>query len=126
MTSILPDGTVEFRFFRPGATDVKVVGTFNKWSDSAHPMQQSEDGWWVAQTEVASGEHYFRYVADGHWFTDFAANGVERNKYGWNSILIVPERRLRITAEMTEAANAARRSAGAAPDDNDQQEAIAA
>ena len=112
MTSIRPDGRVEFRFYRPGASDVKVVGTFNKWDATANPMRAEDDGWWVAEADIDAGEHFFRYVADGHWFTDFAANGVERNKYGWNSILIVPQRRLRIAA--------------AAASDGDQQRAVAA
>jgi len=98
MTSIKADGRIEFRFYRPGAKEVKVVGTFNKWSAHATPMRPMPGGWWTLDAMLEPGEHRFRYVADGHWYTDFAANGVERNKYGWNSILIVPERRLRIVA----------------------------
>jgi 1,4-alpha-glucan branching enzyme len=100
MTSIRPDGRIEFRFYRPGAVDVKIVGTFNNWNEQAHPMRSTGDGWWTAHAMLDAGEHHFRYVADGHWFTDFAANGVERNKHGWNSILIVPERAAERTLRM--------------------------
>src|SRR4051812_41615644 len=115
MTSIRPDGRIEFRFYRPGATEVKVVGTFNKWDVCATPMQQLDgaEGWWIAEADIAAGEHSFRYVADGHWFTDFAANGVERNKYGWNSILIVPERPMRIGTAKVAADNADDQDGGA-------------
>src|SRR6188768_3273234 len=96
MTSIQPDGRVEFRFYRPDATEVKVVGTFNRWNEQGLPMRSAGNGWWIAETSIAPGEHHFRYIADGHWYTDFAANGVIKNKYGWNSILLMPERSLRM------------------------------
>ena len=105
MTSITRDGRVEFRFYRPGAVDVQIVGTFNNWNPKTLPMRpMSEPGWWTATTTIEPGEHFFRYVADGHWYTDFAANGVEKNKHGWNSILIVPERRMRIVPQTVEQA----------------------
>jgi 1,4-alpha-glucan branching enzyme len=101
MTSITSDGRVEFRFYRPGAADVQIVGTFNNWNPKTLSMRPMDGaaGWWIATTTIESGEHFFRYIADGHWYTDFAANGVEQNKHGWNSILIVPERRLRIAPQ---------------------------
>jgi len=91
MTSIRPDGRVEFRFFRPNATDVKVLGPFNKWAGDSLILEPEGDGWWSAIAEMDVGEYRFRYWADGHWFTDFASHGVEMGKHGWNSVLVVPE-----------------------------------
>jgi hypothetical protein len=55
-----------------------------------------------AEATIAPGEYHFRYKVNGaEWFTDFAANGVERNKHGWNSILIVPEQRARKIDSLT-------------------------
>jgi 1,4-alpha-glucan branching enzyme len=114
MTSITKDGRVEFRFYRPGAADVQIVGTFNNWNPKTLSMRpQGASGWWTATTTIEPGEHFFRYIADGHWYTDFAANGVEQNKHGWNSILIVPERRMRIVPHLVEQASAS------AQDNND-------
>jgi 1,4-alpha-glucan branching enzyme len=98
MTSVTHDGHVTFRFYRHGTKEVAVVGSFNGWDRNGRALNMTEvaDGWWQAEADIEPGEYTFRYVADGNWFTDFAANGVERNKYGWNSILIVPERRLMI------------------------------
>ena len=99
MTSVKPNGLVEFRFYRPDAQDVKVVGSFNGWGAEYLPLKPDAeyDGWWTAQAVIAPGEYSFRYQVNGsQWFTDYASNGVERNKHGWNSILIVPERRLMI------------------------------
>jgi 1,4-alpha-glucan branching enzyme len=107
MTSITRDGRVEFRFYRPGAADVQIVGTFNNWNPKTLSMRpMGEPGWWTATTTIEPGEHFFRYIADGHWYTDFAANGVERNKHGWNSILIVPEQRMRIMPHLVAKAGA--------------------
>jgi len=97
MTSVMSNGLVEFRFYRPDAQDVKVVGSFNGWGARqflALKPDLQNDGWWTAEAQIAPGEYHFRYKVNGtEWFTDFAANGVERNKHGWNSILIVPEQR---------------------------------
>jgi 1,4-alpha-glucan branching enzyme len=93
MTSIRPDGRVEFRFFRPNAADVKVLGTFNEWNGESLILEPEGDGWWSAVADLQSGEYRFRYWADGHWYTDFASHGVEMGRHGWNSVLIVPERR---------------------------------
>ncbi len=95
------DGIVMFRFYRPDAAVVKVLGTFNGWAGDSLQMTSDGDGWWSLQVELPDGEYRFRYMADGHWFTDFAANGVENRRNGWNSILVVPERR-RAKAELNE------------------------
>jgi 1,4-alpha-glucan branching enzyme len=89
MTSITESGDIEFRFYRPGAANVAVSGDFNGWSNNAMTMEQMEEGWWRAVAPFEKGEYRFRYYVDGQWYTDFAANGVEQTKMGWNSILIV-------------------------------------
>ena len=98
MTSILSDGRVEFRFYRPQATRACVAGTFNGWRQDANVMRKGPDGWWHATLEFAPGVHQFRYVADGHWYTDFAAHGVEHGKYGLNSLLVISGTGARIAA----------------------------
>jgi 1,4-alpha-glucan branching enzyme len=100
MTSVKPNGLVEFRFYRLDAQDVKVVGSFNGWG--TRPLTLTRDaeyqGWWSAQALLDPGEYTFRYKVNGtEWFTDYAANGVERTKHGWNSILVVPESKARKT-----------------------------
>ena len=89
MITELSQGRVEFRFFRRGAKDVCVVGSFNGWRAGAAPMQAIGDGWWRAALELPEGIHQFRYIADGEWFTDHAAHGIEKSRFAWNSVLIV-------------------------------------
>lgn len=90
MTSLTPDGRIGFRFFRPGATKVVIAGTFNGWSQRDLEMRPAGDGWWLLEADIPPGEHQFRYFADGAWYTDFAANGIEYTKFGCNSVLVVP------------------------------------
>lgn len=98
MTSFLPDGRVQFRFYRPQAVRASVAGTFNGWQPGMVPMRKGPDGWWTVTLEFAPGIHQFRYVADGQWYTDFAAQGVEHGKFGLNSLLVIPSRALRVAA----------------------------
>jgi 1,4-alpha-glucan branching enzyme len=89
MTDIRDDGTVEFRFFRPLAGNVKVAGDFSDWGRNAIPMNSTGDGWWTVRLALLPGEYRFRYIADGNWFTDFASHGIEICKEGWNSVLLI-------------------------------------
>jgi 1,4-alpha-glucan branching enzyme len=90
MTRLTDDGQVEFRFYRPEAHDVQVEGDFTDWDRKPLGMRHDGDGWWTTVARVSSGDHRFHYTADGHPFADYAANGVERTKTGWDSILSVP------------------------------------
>ncbi|GMV96254.1 MAG: hypothetical protein HRF43_13500 [Phycisphaerae bacterium] len=83
------DGTVELSFFRPQARQVALAGDFNGWHCDSMPMTPYPDGWWRCRVRLAPGIYQFRYCADGQWFTDFAAFGVERGPFGWNSVLKV-------------------------------------
>jgi 1,4-alpha-glucan branching enzyme len=59
---------------------VSVVGDFNGWDPSAHPLRGHKDGLRSATITLAPGEYSFRYLAHGGIFFDepdanrFAAN----------------------------------------------------
>ncbi len=89
MVTQLPDGFVEFRFYRPGARQVTLAGEFNGWHETSLPMHLDKDGWWRYQLRLAPGYYQFRYVADGEWHTDYAAFGVEPGPFGLNSVVKV-------------------------------------
>lgn len=82
---------LEFRFFRPNAHEVYLVGDFNHWNEQATPMTKSADGAWVTQMKLPCGIYQFRYLADGQWFTDYAAFGLECCPHGFNSVVMVAE-----------------------------------
>ncbi len=81
---------VEFRFIRPGARHVNVVGDFTGWREDEVPMQQIAEGCWQASVRLPSGCFRFRYVADGQWYTDYAAFGIEPGPFGPVGIVYVP------------------------------------
>jgi 1,4-alpha-glucan branching enzyme len=81
----------EFRFFRPSARAVYLVGEFNGWNQDDMPMKKSAKGYWTSKLRLPCGSFRFRYWADGQWFTDFAAFGVEPGPYGPVGVVYVPE-----------------------------------
>lgn len=80
---------VVFRFFRVQARQVHLVGDFNGWHQSTLPMARTPDGYWMARLRLPVGEFRFRYRADGEWFTDYAAFGIEQGPFGMDSIVRV-------------------------------------
>lgn len=88
---------VEFRFFRPDAKSVHLVGDFNDWRNGELPMTRDESGYWLAQLRLPVGEFRFRYCADGQWFTDYAAFGVEPGRFGLDSLVRVESQPIRMT-----------------------------
>jgi len=83
---------VEFRFLRPGAKQVHLVGDFTSWRPGELPMHRTAQGYWSARVQLPGGCFRFRYCADGQWFTDFAAFGIEPGPYGPVGIVYVPSR----------------------------------
>jgi 1,4-alpha-glucan branching enzyme len=83
-----PNGkSVRVKFELPGdtATDsVYVVGDFNEWSESDHPMKYVKSrNVWNATVSLEPGRSYqFRYLIDGdQWQNDEEADGLEPSPY---------------------------------------------
>lgn len=67
---------------------VALVGDFNDWDASAAPMRREGDGRVATVTLRAGNRYAFRYLCDGVWFNDEAADAYEPNEFGVdNSIL---------------------------------------
>ncbi len=92
----LQDDFVEFTFFRPQASEVELAGDFNNWRRGELPMQRTTEGYWLARMRLPAGEFKFRYCADGEWFTDYAAFGVEPGQFGLDSIVRIPQSELKV------------------------------
>ena len=80
-----------FRFLRPHAQQVHLVGEFNNWQPGSLPMKRSADGFWMATLRLDPGEYRFRYWADEQWFVDYASFGFEHTPFGPNGIVRIPE-----------------------------------
>jgi len=101
MTRITEDGSVEFRFYRPQAARVDLVGDFNDWNEGSNCLESLPGGWWIARLRLEPGEYRFRYLADGIWFADYAAHGIEAGPFGWTAVLVV--RQPALSAEISPA-----------------------
>ena len=90
MVSEYIGGNVEFCFYRGEAREVFLCGDFNDWHRTALPMTGMDGGWWKCRLRLAPGSYQFKYLADGHWYLDYAAFGIERGELGtWNSVMLV-------------------------------------
>jgi 1,4-alpha-glucan branching enzyme len=71
------------------ADRVCVVGDFNGWSTSAHPMRQGPEGF-VAEISMETDRvHRFRYLLDGErWANDWAADDYVPNDFGGDDSVI--------------------------------------
>jgi 1,4-alpha-glucan branching enzyme len=94
--------TAEFKFYRPDAEQVHLAGDFNGWRLGELPMQPTPEGYWLAKLRLPAGDFRFRYCADGAWFTDYAAFGVEPGQFGLDSVVRVEPQVLAFQPSQTE------------------------
>ena len=62
-----------------GAKAVSLVGDFNEWDASAHPMTRQPDGSWFLEVPLSHGHHHYLFCVDGELILDQRAQGVARN-----------------------------------------------
>ncbi len=92
MVHVDETGKTTFRFRHDTAGPVYVAGDFCHWQRDHLPMRQVSRHEWVLMLRLPPGTYQFRYLADGTWFTDYAAFGVCANRFGeFNSVLRVPK-----------------------------------
>ncbi len=82
------DGEMEFRFHRPSAERVSLVGDFNNWDKVAAPMSRQPNGDWCCRLRLPEGAYQFRYYADGKWYTEKTDLGIQCCPFECNSILV--------------------------------------
>lgn len=78
---------VQLTFVMPamqGCDALYLVGDFNGWDPTAHPMQRNDDGSWSLTLELEPAAVYqYRYcTGDGVWHNDPAADGYVANPFG--------------------------------------------
>ncbi|XOV70140.1 MAG: isoamylase early set domain-containing protein [Verrucomicrobiota bacterium] len=71
---------VNFSYFAPKAKSVQLLGDFNHWHGSDHPMQRMPDGAWHLQLPMHTGQHRYLFLVDGEPVLDPQANGVTRTE----------------------------------------------
>ena len=74
------------------ADKICLTGDFNEWDRNSLPMHQSRSGVWRIELDLLVGQRYeFRYLIDGHWQTDYHADGFTANRYGSDNSVVFAE-----------------------------------
>jgi len=71
---------VHFFCRAPHARVVCLVGDFNDWNPTSHPMQQQVDGSWFLEVPLTHGHHQYLFLVDDTPTLDPNASGVARNE----------------------------------------------
>lgn len=71
------------------ADEVFLVGSFNNWDETAHPLRQTNSGEWRIILDLpANAEYQFRYLCDGEWLNDSSADGYQENPHGSHNSVV--------------------------------------
>ena len=62
------------------ARTVSIVGDFNDWDPTTHPLKRQHDGAWRIELPLCHGHHHYLFVIDGTPALDPSAQGVARNE----------------------------------------------
>lgn len=80
----------EFKLFAPEAREVFLAGDFCNWQGNDCPMRRLKDGSWKKSLKLDPGRYEYRFVVDGHWWTDPENPNRQQNAFGQdNSVLVV-------------------------------------
>lgn len=79
---------INFLCFAPDAKSVSLVGDFNDWNETAHPMKRHFDGSWQLQATLGHGHHHYAFMIDGKLSIDPRATGTARTETGQKVSLI--------------------------------------
>jgi 1,4-alpha-glucan branching enzyme len=71
---------VNFYYAAPSAESVYLMGDFNAWNPTSHPMQRREDGWWYIEVPLRHGHHQYQFLVDNQPVLDPKSMGTVRNE----------------------------------------------
>lgn len=81
--------------------DVRIMGAFNGWSRTSHPLERDADGRWSIQLTLSEGKHAYQLILDGEEMADpVNPDRVDNGFGGFNSLLTVsgPEGQVTLSA----------------------------
>lgn len=84
VTFILPNCT--------WASNVYLVGDFNDWNISSHPLEHTQERTWMITVDLELNRSYqFRYRRDGAWINDGQADAYVHNRYGSDNFIVITD-----------------------------------
>ena len=72
---------VNFYCAAPLAQSVYIVGDFNGWDSTAHPMRRGVDGSWSIQVQLHHGHHRYLFLVDDKPVLDPRGTGIARDEF---------------------------------------------
>jgi 1,4-alpha-glucan branching enzyme len=79
---------INFICHAPQAQSVSLVGDFNAWNVTSHPLRRMPDRAWMVTVELKHGHHRYAFLIDGVVTIDPRAQGVTRNDQGQRVSLV--------------------------------------
>ena len=74
------------------ADTICLVGDFDGWNQSSHPLEHHRDGCWTLTLDLPVGRTFeFYYLRDGQWMSDSQADGYVHAPDGITSFLVVTD-----------------------------------
>ncbi len=73
------------------ADQIHLVGDFNNWNRTSHPLGRDRQGRWTLTVDLERGRAYqFRYLCDGHkWTSLYPAEAYVRGPDGIDNFVVV-------------------------------------
>jgi hypothetical protein len=71
---------VNFYHAAPSAQSVYLVGDFNEWNPTSHPMRRRVDGCWFIEVQLPHGHHRYQFLVDDQPVLDPQGTGIARNE----------------------------------------------
>jgi 1,4-alpha-glucan branching enzyme len=82
--------TYTFKVDLPDAAEVRICGSFNNWDRNNLKLFKRE-GLWTATLNLKPDRYEYKYIVDGAWFLDPAAEKVTNTLGGENSVVVIKE-----------------------------------
>lgn len=73
---------VQFEFLAPEAREVYLVGDFNNWDITAHPMKRDKKEVWKTSLSLKPGRYEYQFFKDGNWENDPSCSFCVPNEFG--------------------------------------------
>ena len=81
---------IKFLYHAPEASEVILMGDFNKWDGKKHRMKKGNQGTWEKALILTPGTYEYKYLVDGDWQEDPENHENRLNSFGtYNNLLTV-------------------------------------
>ena len=82
---------IAFTLAAPEAQNVFLVGDFNNWDETSHPLKKNSDGTWKITISLTPGRYEYRLLVDGAWQNDPKCMSFTPNPFGQENCIRVVE-----------------------------------